>query len=62
MGGDLVESCEQARDVYLGLIVTPPVAGIAVDVIKAVGCPFLDTESGYGLSSLMENEAAEVVA
>jgi len=47
MGDDLVEGCEQACDVFFGLVVAPFVARVAVDVIKAVGRPFLDTDGGH---------------
>ena len=44
---DLVEGCKQAGDVFLGLIISPPVTGVAVDVIEAVGRPFLDSNGGH---------------
>ncbi len=48
--GDLVECRKQTGDVFLGLIFAPPVAGVAVDVIKAVGRPFLDPNGGHRIS------------
>lgn len=50
VGCDLIEGCEQAGDVFLGLLVTPPVAGVAVNVIKAMGRPFLNANGGHRVS------------
>ena len=48
---DLVEGCEQAGDVFRGLIISPPVPGVAIDVIEAVGRPFLNSDAGHRISS-----------
>jgi len=36
VGCDLLEGCEQTGDICIGLLITPPVAGVAVDVIEAM--------------------------
>ena len=47
----LVEGVEQAGNVFLGLIISPPVTGVAVDVIEAMGRSFLNTNGGHGVRS-----------
>ncbi len=48
MGRNPVESGEQIGDVFLGLALAPPVTGVAVNVIEAVGCRLLDANGGHG--------------
>ncbi len=44
---NLVEGGEQASDVFLRLILAPPVPCVAVDVVEAVGGRLLDANGGY---------------
>jgi len=50
VGRDLVEGGEQARDVFLGLIISPSVACVAVDVVEAMGGRFLDANGGHRIN------------
>ncbi len=50
VGSYPVEGCEQAGDVFLGMVAPPPVAGVAVDVIEAMGCPFLNSDCRHRVS------------
>lgn len=45
---DAAIGCEQAGDVFLGLLATAPVAGVA-NVIEAMGRPFLNTGTGLAV-------------
>lgn len=49
VGCDLFEDCEQAGDGIYRLV-TPPVAGVTVNVIEAMRRPFLDADSGHRVS------------
>ncbi len=49
MGSDLLKGGEQAGNVFLGLVITPSVTRVPIDVIKAMGCTFLDSNDGHAL-------------
>lgn len=42
--------CEQAGDVCLGFLVTPPVPRVTVNIIEAMGCTFPDADNGHRVS------------
>ena len=47
MASDHVEGREQAGDVFLRLFISPPVSGVAVDIVEAIGSSFLDANGGH---------------
>src|SRR5690606_13343412 len=47
MALDILERFEHPRDVTIRLFGAPPIAGVAIDVVEAMGCRLLDAYASH---------------